>query len=64
MNSFLCQLKGSNSFVNEVMIQQHAVVMTELDKTVKVMCSFEQMDQTLTLHRHPNRTHSTGIDVE
>lgn len=46
------------------MVQQHAVVMTELDKTVKVLCSFEQMDQTLTLHRHSNRTHSTGIDVK
>lgn len=56
--------EGHNTFVNEVLIQQHPVIMTESDKTVRVMCAFEAPDQTITLKSAGGRDNKTaGIDV-
>lgn len=55
--------EGHNTFVNEVVIQQHPVIMTESDKTVRVMCAFEAPDQTITLKNPSSRDNKTGIDV-
>lgn len=56
--------EGHNTFVNEVVIQQHPVIMTDSDKTVRVMCAFEAPDQTITL-KNPNSSENnkSGIDV-
>lgn len=56
--------EGHNTFVNEVVIQQHSVIMTDSDKTVRVMCAFEAPDQTITL-KNPSSSENnkTGIDV-
>lgn len=37
--------------------------MTDLDKTIKVLCSFEQSDQTVTLNRN-NPSKPAGLDVK
>lgn len=55
--------EGHNTFINEVVIQQHPVIMTESDKTVRVMCAFEAPDQTITLKNPSSRDNKTGIDV-
>lgn len=55
--------EGHNTFVNEVVIQQHPVIMTDNDKTVRVMCAFEAPDQTITLKNPSSRDNKTGIDV-
>lgn len=55
--------EGHNTFVNEVVIQQHPVIMTESDKTVRVMCAFEAPEQTITLKSPSARDNKTGIDV-
>lgn len=55
--------EGHNTFVNEVVIQQHPVIMTESDKTVRVMCAFEAPEQTITLKNPSSRDNKTGIDV-
>ena len=55
--------EGHNTFVNEVLIQQHPVIMTESDKTVRVMCAFEAPEQTITLKGSGSRDNKTGIDV-
>lgn len=55
--------EGHNTFVNEVIIQQHPVIMTESDKTVRVMCAFEAPEQTITLKNPSSHDNKTGIDV-
>jgi len=55
--------EGHNTFVNEVVIQQHPVIMTDNDKVVRVMCAFEAPDQTITLKNPSSRDNKTGIDV-
>lgn len=55
--------EGHNTFVNEVVIQQHPVIMTDSDKTIRVMCAFEAPDQTITLKNPSSRDNKTGIDV-
>jgi hypothetical protein len=56
--------EGHNTFVNEVVIQQHPIIMTESDKTVRVMCAFEAPDQTITFKNPSSRDNKTvGIDV-
>lgn len=50
--------------MNEVVIQQHPVIMTDSDKTVRVMCAFEAPDQTITLKNPANSgAKGAGIDV-
>ena len=44
-----------------MVIQQHAIIMTDSDRTIKVMCSFSAIDQTVTLSS-PNKA-KPGIDV-
>ncbi len=58
---FVC-VKGANNFANEVIVQQHAVIMTDSDRTIRVLCSFETGDQTVTLGSQVN-SKSGGIDV-
>ncbi|RWS11638.1 uncharacterized protein B4U79_13044 [Dinothrombium tinctorium] len=53
--------EGPKNFANEIIIQQHPVIMTDSDRTIKVMCSFEMGDQTVTLSSS-NRG-KNGIDV-
>lgn len=55
--------EGHNTFVNEIVIQQHPVIMTDNDKTVRVMCSFEAPEQTITLQSPVMKDNRTGIDV-
>lgn len=55
-------LKGSGRYANEVVIQQHPVIVTNSDKTIKVVCSFENLDRTVTLGAlFPGA--SPGLDV-
>ena len=56
--------KGANNFANEVIVQQHAVIMTDSDRTIRVLCSFETSDQTVTLmNGNQNVGKPAGIDV-
>lgn len=55
--------EGHNTFVNEVVIQQHPIIMTDNDKTVRVMCAFEAPEQTITLKNPSSRYNASGIDV-
>jgi hypothetical protein len=55
-------VKGANNFANEVIVQQHAVIMTDSDRTIRVLCSFETGDQTVTLGNQVVGK-SGGIDV-
>lgn len=41
--------EGEKNFANEVVIQQHPVIMTDSDRTVRVVCTFDAVDQTVTL---------------
>ncbi|OQR73434.1 hypothetical protein BIW11_09734, partial [Tropilaelaps mercedesae] len=40
---------GPGKYVNEVMVQQHPVIMTDTDRNIRVVCSFEASDKTVTL---------------
>lgn len=42
-------LQSTSNYVNEVIVQQHAVILTDSDRTIRVLCSFEVSDQTITL---------------
>ena len=53
--------QGEKNFANEVVIQQHPVIMTDSDRTIRVLCTFESIDQTVTL-MSPN-SDKPGIDV-
>ncbi|XP_074603612.1 uncharacterized protein LOC141857092 isoform X3 [Brevipalpus obovatus] len=53
--------EGTKNFVNEIVVQQHAVIMTDSDRTIKVMCSFSATDQTVTLSG--GNQGKKGIDV-
>lgn len=35
--------------MNEVIVQQHSVIMTDNDRTIRVLCSFEMSEQTIRL---------------
>nr|XP_042909465.1 uncharacterized protein LOC107457465 [Parasteatoda tepidariorum] len=52
----------TEQFVNEVVIQQHPVIMTDHDKTIKVVCSFEVMERTYTM-AGPGISGGSGVDV-
>lgn len=54
--------KGTNNFANEVVVQQHAIIMTDNDRTIRVLCSFDAGDQTVTLS-NPVQGKPGGIDV-
>ncbi|KAG8197083.1 hypothetical protein JTE90_004349 [Oedothorax gibbosus] len=41
--------ESADQFVNEVVVQQHPVIMTDHDKTIKVVCSFETQERTYTM---------------
>ncbi|XP_022709763.1 uncharacterized protein LOC111272502 [Varroa jacobsoni] len=41
--------EGPGKYVNEVMVQQHPVIMTDTDRNIRVVCSFEASDKTVTL---------------
>lgn len=41
-------LQGRGRYVNHVVIQQNPVIMQETDKTVRVECSFDASDQTVS----------------
>ncbi|XP_054714744.1 uncharacterized protein LOC129224331 [Uloborus diversus] len=41
--------ESNDQFVNEVVVQQHPVIMTDHDKTIKVVCSFETQERTYTM---------------
>ncbi|PRD29544.1 UNVERIFIED_CONTAM: hypothetical protein NCL1_29067 [Trichonephila clavipes] len=52
----------SDQFVNEVVVQQHPVIMTDHDKTIKVVCSFETQERTYTM-AGPGVGGGSGVDV-
>ncbi|XP_071035192.1 uncharacterized protein [Parasteatoda tepidariorum] len=55
-------VESSGRYANEVVIQQHPVIVTNSDKTIKVVCSFENLDRTVTLGAlFPGA--SPGLDV-
>lgn len=45
----LLSTQSTSNYVNEVIVQQHSVIMTDSDRTIRVLCSFEVSDQTITL---------------
>ncbi|XP_067133905.1 uncharacterized protein [Centruroides vittatus] len=49
-------------FTNEVVVQQHPVIVTDNDRTIRVICSFETADRTVTLGS-PVLGGIPGIDV-
>ncbi|RWS25789.1 uncharacterized protein B4U80_03819 [Leptotrombidium deliense] len=53
--------EGPRNFANEIIIQQHPIIMTDSDRSIKVMCSFETVDQTVTLSSASKG--KSGIDV-
>ncbi|OTF78126.1 hypothetical protein BLA29_008887 [Euroglyphus maynei] len=58
--------ESTSSYVNEVIVQQHSVIMTDNDRTIRVLCSFEISDQTITLgniEQQKNVPIPNGIDV-
>jgi len=40
--------QGRGRYVNHVVVQQNPVIMQESDKTVRVECSFDANDQTVS----------------
>ncbi|KAI1289599.1 hypothetical protein HDE_09143 [Halotydeus destructor] len=40
--------EGPNAYANDVVIQQHAAIMRDSDLHIRVLCSFETIDQTVT----------------
>ncbi len=54
------EIQGTTSFANEVVVQQHQVIMRDSDRTIRVLCSFEAIDQTVTLAGSLGKN---GIDV-
>ncbi|KAF8773607.1 hypothetical protein HNY73_016253 [Argiope bruennichi] len=53
----------SDQFVNEVVVQQHPVIMTDHDKTIKVVCSFETQERTYTMAGPGVGGSGAGVDV-
>ena len=57
--------QGRGRYVNHVVIQQHPTIMQESDRTVRVECTFDANDQTVTLAPTGNRfTEGGGVDVK
>ncbi|XP_059489112.1 uncharacterized protein LOC132204551 isoform X2 [Neocloeon triangulifer] len=52
--------QGRGRYVNHVVIQQNPVIMQETDKTVRVECSFDASDQTLSFSPQGNRQYEGG----
>ena len=58
------RLQGDGQFVNNVVIQQHPIIMQDSDKTIRVECSFDAGDQTVSFAPgDPGRTGGGGIDI-
>ncbi|XP_076348052.1 uncharacterized protein LOC143245579 [Tachypleus tridentatus] len=54
--------EGEKLYVNEVVIQKHPIIVTESDRTVRVVCSFEMGEHTVTLGS-PFQGGIKGVDV-
>ena len=56
--------KANGLFVNEVVVQQHPLIMQDTDRTVRIECSFEAGDKTVSYAPHAiaGRT-GGGIDI-
>jgi len=56
---------GRGRYVNHVVIQQNPVIMQEADKTVRVECSFDAADMTVSYGAPGTRDHdgASGISV-
>ncbi|PSN46744.1 hypothetical protein C0J52_00892 [Blattella germanica] len=52
--------QGRGRYVNHVVIQQNPVIMQETDKTVRVECSFDASDQTVSYAPSGTREHEGG----
>lgn len=51
--------------MNTVVVQQHPLIMQESDRTVKVECSFEAGDQTVSFAPGPDGSRTGGgIDIK
>ncbi|XP_064477576.1 uncharacterized protein LOC135391294 [Ornithodoros turicata] len=56
--------EGDGRYANEVVVQQHPIIMTDTDRNIRVVCSFDAGDRTVTLASTfaRNGAHS-GLDV-
>lgn len=61
----ILSIQGRGRYVNHVVIQQNPVIMQESDKTVRVECSFDATDQTVSYAPDGpgSREHEKGISV-
>ncbi|KAL1469347.1 hypothetical protein MTO96_005044 [Rhipicephalus appendiculatus] len=57
--------EGDGRYANEVVVQQHPIIMTDTDRNIRVVCSFEAGDRTVTLGSTfaRNGAYSGGLDV-
>ncbi|KAH9366370.1 hypothetical protein HPB48_018131 [Haemaphysalis longicornis] len=57
--------EGDGRYANEVVVQQHPIIMTDTDRNIRVICSFEAGDRTVTLGSTfaRNGAYSGGLDV-
>ncbi|XP_065287791.1 uncharacterized protein [Dermacentor albipictus] len=57
--------EGNGHYANEVVVQQHPIIMTDTDRNIRVVCSFEAGDRTVTLGSTfaRNGAYSGGLDV-
>ncbi|KAK8781129.1 hypothetical protein V5799_017528 [Amblyomma americanum] len=57
--------EGDGRYANEVVVQQHPIIMTDTDRNIRVVCSFEAGDRTVTLGSSfaRNGAYSGGLDV-
>lgn len=57
--------QSDGKFVNTVVVQQHPLIMQESDRTVKVECSFEAGDQTVSFAPGADEGRTGGgIDIK
>ncbi|XP_042145108.1 uncharacterized protein LOC8043364 [Ixodes scapularis] len=56
--------EGDGRYANEVVVQQHPIIMTDTDRNIRVVCSFEAGDRTVTLASTFARNGAySGLDV-
>lgn len=60
----LQRFQGDGRYANEVVVQQHPIIMTDTDRNIRVVCSFEAGDRTVTLASTFARNGAySGLDV-